>query len=131
MKPNIGKKIREFRKANNLSQEALAKCLGVSFQAVSKWENELTMPDISLLPGIASFFGISIDELFDYDHMESERLIRKICVEAKEYRVSDPKRAEDILREGLKQFPGNEHLLNNLLYTIHDINRSAEKIDIC
>ena len=57
MSVRLGKKIREFRKVKNLSQEVLAQFLGVSFQAVSKWENDTAMPDISLIPVIASFLA--------------------------------------------------------------------------
>ena len=49
-----------MRKSTGLTQEQLATKLGVSAQSVSKWENEISMPDISLLPDIAEAFGISI-----------------------------------------------------------------------
>lgn len=57
-------KITELRKSAGLTQDALAEKLGVTFQAVSKWENALSCPDISLLPQIAEIFGVSIDTLF-------------------------------------------------------------------
>ena len=59
----IGKRISEYRKKKNLKQDELAEMLGVSPQAVSKWENDLSCPDISLLPELSRIFGISIDEL--------------------------------------------------------------------
>ena len=62
----LGDKIRELRKQRGISQEKLAEHLGVTFQAVSKWESGATMPDVLLIPAIASFFEISTDELFDY-----------------------------------------------------------------
>ena len=62
---NIGNKIRLMRKRGGFTQEQLASKLGVSGQAVSKWENEIVMPDITLLPLIAEAFGVSIDDLFD------------------------------------------------------------------
>lgn len=61
----LGNKIRQMRNKSGLTQEQLAEKLGVSAQSVSKWENEISMPDITLLPDIAETFGISIDELFD------------------------------------------------------------------
>lgn len=61
----INEKIRQMRKTAGLTQEQLASRLGVSAQSVSKWENDITMPDITLLPLIAETFGISIDDLFD------------------------------------------------------------------
>lgn len=60
---NLGKNISEKRKAMGMTQEELAARLGVSAQAVSKWENNLSCPDISLLPETAKLFGISVDEL--------------------------------------------------------------------
>ncbi|MBQ8764157.1 MAG: helix-turn-helix transcriptional regulator [Clostridia bacterium] len=60
---NLGKNISERRKAMGITQEELAANLGVSPQAVSKWENNLSCPDISLLPDISKLFGISVDEL--------------------------------------------------------------------
>lgn len=56
--------IQKYRKKCGLTQEDLAKKLGVTFQAVSKWENAKTAPDILFLPTMADLFGCSIDELF-------------------------------------------------------------------
>ena len=60
----IGENIRALRKARGFTQEQLADMLGISFQAVSKWENNANTPDISLLPVIAKALGTSIDQLF-------------------------------------------------------------------
>ena len=71
----IGKKIRNLRLEKEVKQEELAEYLGVSIQAVSKWETEASVPDIALLPGIAVFFGVTIDELFQLsDEAEFERI---------------------------------------------------------
>ena len=59
-----GKNIADLRKSNGMTQEQLAETLGVSSQTVSKWENEVTMPDIMLLPVIAGCFDITVDELY-------------------------------------------------------------------
>ncbi len=56
-------KISYLRKLNSISQKQLAEKLGVSFQTVSKWENGVCMPDISLLPNIAECFNVSVDQL--------------------------------------------------------------------
>lgn len=60
----IGGRIRAMRTARQMTQEALAKKLNITAQAVSKWEQGVTSPDISLLPEIAELFGVSIDALF-------------------------------------------------------------------
>jgi len=62
----IGNKIRTLRKNKNLTQEELAQSLSVTAQAISKWERSLSAPDIAMLPAIARFFGITMDELFNY-----------------------------------------------------------------
>ena len=66
MKIIIGEKIKDLRKNHDITQNALASYLGVSNQTISKWENEISMPDICLIPSIANYFGITIDELFGY-----------------------------------------------------------------
>ena len=62
----IGDKIRFLRKSKNLTQAQLAEALSVSSQSVSKWENHISTPDITVLPVIARYFGITMDELFGY-----------------------------------------------------------------
>lgn len=63
MENTLGKRISDLRKQKGLKQDELAEKLGISPQAVSKWENDLTCPDISLLPELAKILGVSIDEL--------------------------------------------------------------------
>jgi transcriptional regulator with XRE-family HTH domain len=60
----IGEAIRELRRKRNIAQDILAQALDVSVQAVSKWETGASLPDILLLPEIARFFGVSIDQLY-------------------------------------------------------------------
>ena len=62
----IADKIKAYRNENNLSLKEFGKLIGVSAQAVSKWELDKTMPDSFLLPRLADVFGCSIDDLFDY-----------------------------------------------------------------
>lgn len=63
MDNTLGKRIASLRKENNLTQEQLAEMLNVTPQAVSKWENDIACPDISLLPELAKTFNVSVDEL--------------------------------------------------------------------
>ena len=63
MEMTIGKRIAALRREKNLKQDDLAQMLEVSPQAVSKWENDQTCPDISLLPKLAKILGVSVDEL--------------------------------------------------------------------
>lgn len=81
----LNNKLRSLRTAKGITQEQLAAEIGVSAQAVSKWERGMTTPDISLLPDLSVFFGVSIDELFglteekEYDRIQNmlwdERLL--------------------------------------------------------
>jgi len=63
MANSIGTRIAEARKRKALTQDQLAEAMGVSPQAVSKWENDISCPDITLLPQLADYFGISVDDL--------------------------------------------------------------------
>ena len=65
MDMTIGKRIAHFRKEKGLTQEELAQHMGISPQAVSKWENDQTCPDISALPKLARLFGVTVDELLE------------------------------------------------------------------
>ena len=63
MEQTIGKRIMENRKRLGLTQDALAEKLGVTAQAVSKWENDLSCPDITMLPKLAEIFTVTVDEI--------------------------------------------------------------------
>lgn len=60
----ISEKIIEYRRANNITQSELARELGVSPQAVYKWEKEICYPDITFLPDLASLIGCNINDFF-------------------------------------------------------------------
>ena len=70
----IGSKIRELRRRDGRTQEAMAEALGVTGQAVSRWESGGSYPDMEMLPAIANYFHIAIDELFGYDNNREERI---------------------------------------------------------
>lgn len=90
------------------------------------------MPDIGLIPAIAANFGVSTDELFGYNLLEAEKNVDDICAAAAPLRVTEPEKAEEILRRGLKQYPGNEKLLTVLLYTLMTMNgREADTAEVC
>ncbi len=77
----IGEVIRKYRKAQNLTQEEMAKRLGVTAPAVNKWENGNSTPDIALLAPIARMFHISVDELLAYKEELTEEEIKQYIVE--------------------------------------------------
>lgn len=73
MKLTIGENIRNYRKKNDITQEALADRLGVTYQSVSRWEKGTTYPDLELLPAISEILGITVDELIGMPAMEKEK----------------------------------------------------------
>ncbi len=121
----IGEKIRELRRHQGCTQENLAAALGVTAQAVSRWESGGSYPDMEMIPPIANYFGISIDELFGYENGHNQKIdsiIRTIESYHLQYRSDDEWVDEclAILREGLAEFPQNERLLILLADTLSE-----------
>jgi transcriptional regulator with XRE-family HTH domain len=116
----IGEKIKELRKKADVNQEKFAEYLGVTAQAVSKWEVEGCYPDIELLPSIANFFNISIDELMCFDVMKNQEKIDMIIKQV------GPERKKnwfdgtiiEMLRNAVQEFPNNYDLLYCLARTL-------------
>ena len=91
---DISNRIRALRTRRGLTQEALAAEMGVSPQSVSKWERGMALPDISMLPELSVFFGVSLDELFGLtDDKEYDR-IQNMLWDKRELTVSDIEGAE-------------------------------------
>ncbi len=127
---NIGKKIKELRKQRGITQEQLAESVGVSFQAVSKWENNIALPDITLAPILANYFGISMDELFDFSLSKTEAEVERIAEEARNYIESDPDQGRKIIENGLTKYPENVVLLSGLLYVLNYSGKPDETIAV-
>lgn len=73
----INLKIAELRKQRQIGQQELAEVLGVTYQSVSKWETGITMPDITLLPAIAEYFEVSVDELLGLKPLRKQQYIQR------------------------------------------------------
>lgn len=73
MKLLIGENIKRLRRERDLTQEEVANHLGISFQSISKWERGDGYPDITLLPSLANYFDISVDELIGMDEIALSR----------------------------------------------------------
>jgi len=74
----FGENVRRLRREKNLTQEQLAAQLNVSFQTISNWERNENWPDISMLPVLASFFGVKTDDLLGVNQAEQEREIQEL-----------------------------------------------------
>ena len=119
----LGEKIKSLRKNYGRTQEALADALGITSQAVSRWEQNMAYPDMELIPAIANYFGISIDELFGYENARDKK-VDEIIARINAYGIkarSDSEWVDEcvgILREGLMEFPQNEKLMITLADTL-------------
>ena len=104
----IGKKIRLLRKNNDVTQDKLAAYLGVTPQAVSRWESEICYPDIETLPQIADFFGVGMDELLCYDSIQKESKIKAYLHDAEV--LYENEKLDDclaLLREAYAEIPSS------------------------
>ncbi len=116
---NFSDTLKTLRKQRNLTQEQIAEVLGVSCQAISKWETGTSFPDISLLPILAEYFGVSIDYLLGYDISKHKEKIHTICAQAEDlFAEGKYVQAVPILREALIQHPGNEALMYKLAWAL-------------
>lgn len=119
----LGETIRDLRLRDKRTQEDLAVALGVTAQAVSRWEKEICFPDMELIPSIANYFGVSIDELFGYKNGR-EGKIDEIIKHIDSFEIQargDGEWVDEavaILREALTEFPDNERLLITLAETL-------------
>lgn len=128
MKKSIGEVIKELRKEKNITQEKLAEYLGISFQAVSRWENGLAYPDVTLVPQLARFFEVSTDFLFDMENTWQEEEKEKykkeyvnLCKEGKlEERFTR-------MRQALKEFPREYLFMISLAETMELYGEGTSK----
>ena len=120
MQETMGQIIKRLRKERNFTQEELAEQLGVTFQAVSKWENDTGLPDISQVVPLATVFGVSTDVLFGLFGKNNQEEAEKIIREARA-KVPSPATKESvsecyrILTAALLRYPNNLTLLMNIL----------------
>lgn len=126
MKLQLGEKIKALRKSKGCTQEELANALDITSQAVSRWELGTAYPDMELIPSVANYFGITIDELFGYEDERSkkvDKIIEKISSLHIKARSDDGWVDEclSILRQGTAEFPRNEKLLITLAETLYEV----------
>ena len=115
MNETMGQIIRRLRKERNLTQEELAEQLNITYQAVSRWENDTGMPDISQIVPLATVFGVTTDVLFNIAGTNANEEAEKIVKEGyamQQYGKLETYLAEyDHIQEGLKKYPNNLILL--------------------
>lgn len=131
MEHKIGTQIARLRKEQEITQTALAEYLSVSPQAVSRWENGVSIPDICLLPQIAAFFGVSIDDLFGVsDYEKILFLVKKYSSDRNDLNYREAMR---FLNMALKEDDGNLKLLALKLHMLLQRSREyhAEALKLC
>lgn len=125
----FGENFKKLRKEKDLTQENLADFLGVTFQAISKWERGETYPDITMLPAIASFFNSSVDDLLGVNQAINEEKLSDLI--EKYDNLSSARSRKEMLEE-MKQISSNDFrvLLRELGYLVHfgDLRENSTRI---
>ena len=118
MNIKISENIKRLRKAKKITQEGLAEIFNVTPAAVSKWENNETYPDITLLFPLSHFFGVSIDELMGYDYMLIEEEIKKAKEEIHNtwYVNNDWNKAKELTIAARSAYPNDYEIMVNYLF---------------
>ncbi|PKM61789.1 MAG: hypothetical protein CVU97_06745 [Firmicutes bacterium HGW-Firmicutes-21] len=127
MNINIADNLKRLRKKREITQEDLANFIGVSFQAVSKWERNEGYPDITILPVIANFFDVSLDELVGMDEIKNSTRLEAVFTQLKENAsVGNIEKNITLLREEIKHFPNDYNLLLKLAHYLIYCNTDKE-----
>ncbi len=130
---SLGQVIKEQRKLNNLTQEQLANLLSVSPQAVSRWENNMAMPDISQLIPLASIFQITTDELLEVDIKSNENHIKDVIKRRFDYGKPGHLSFEEKLyelRQEVRNHPTSIELKDTLLSALIGYAREKPAAEI-
>ena len=135
----IGENIRRLRRERDITQEMLADRLHISAQAVSKWERGESLPDVTLIVPIASYLGVSADDLLGV----SEAIVRERLTEFEKFRLDSAQKLvknggspaayeenrrelREAVRKLYEDFPDNEDVLYNYLNCYHQTYRITD-----
>jgi len=123
MKINISENLKRVRKEKDISQQQLADYLHISFQSVSKWENDITYPDITLLPKLAAFLDISVDQLLGVDKVKQNEKINEYYIESK--KINNIGLQNDLLelwKKAYLEFPNDYGIKASLMHAYFHVN---------
>ncbi len=116
---NIKDKLRTLRQQKNITQEVLAKHLGITPQSVGKWERGEGFPDITLLPNIAIYFGVTVDELLSVDNARIEEKIKAYEAESLKYRnLGETGKDLELCEKAYKEFPNDCRVMYRLMHAL-------------
>lgn len=132
MKIRFGEILKDLRRKKDITQEELADILGVTSQSVSRWEKGACYPDMELLPAIANYFNVTVDDLLGMNEIRSRERLNAIFTEALNLeRESKYEDAVGVFRAALKNFPDNIELTSELALALskcESVNNKKEAI---
>ncbi|MCR5783092.1 MAG: helix-turn-helix domain-containing protein [Clostridia bacterium] len=124
----IGENIRRLRRERDLTQEEMASHLGISFQSVNKWERGDGYPDITMLPALANYFGISLDELLGTGELGRKKQYDKVNDLWKQNHKSGlHSQNVTLMRRSLKTWPNDAMLLVQLSTSLEKLDGTEEE----
>lgn len=134
---DLAQTVKRLRRAQDMTQEAVAEALGISPQAVSRWETGQAMPDITLLPALANLFDVTTDELLGMHELRNKHRLDQVFTQAQKLRAQGRfTEAAALLRSELALFPRNYGLMSELALCLCSGEKSspqaiAEAIALC
>jgi Predicted transcriptional regulators len=133
MNITISERLKEYRRNKKNTQEALAEYVGISVQAVSKWERGESYPDITLLPMIATYYNVSIDELLGMGKVRQKAKIDEYFAKAQRCADKNDNDGErKVWEEAYREFPNDLSVASAYMYFLPDDNEkdAYEKIEL-
>ena len=119
MEINLKEKLRTLRQQKNITQEALAKHLGITPQSVGKWERGEGFPDITLLPKIALYFNVTVDELLSVDQVRIEETICEYLKQSKIFNQNgEIQKNLEMWEKAYSEFPNDCRVMDGLMHAI-------------
>lgn len=126
MNLNFGENLKKLRRSLDMTQDELAEALGLSIQAISRYETQAAYPDIEMLPVIAGYFGVTVDSLLGVSGEAKQR-------RRGEYRIKagaekDPEKRLEILKKWCSEFPDDWEAVSFAMITIGDIPKDKQNL---